>query len=164
MTTRGWFTGALLLLVVVFLSQSLALTPASRLAPLWVLLPTAVLLLVQLLVEVSPRLGERLLIPQGAVVVPGTRSPDRESAHDSVPPGDRSSRELRVVFWIAWLIGLMYLVGFLLSTALFLLPYLRLESRIGWGRSAVLTAVATGVIYVVFGVVARVSFPAGVLF
>jgi hypothetical protein len=131
-----------------------------------VLLPTAVLLLVQLLVEVSPRLGERLLILQGAVVVPGTRSPptDRESAHHSVLPGDRSSRELRVVLWIAWLIGLMYLVGFLLSTALFLLPYLRLEPRIGWGRSAVLTAVATGVIYVVFGVVARVSFPAGVLF
>ncbi|HUP52284.1 MAG TPA: hypothetical protein VM198_07400 [Longimicrobiales bacterium] len=166
MTTRSWFTAGLLLLVGILLVQTLALTPASRLAPVWVLVPTAVLLLLQLLVDVSPRLGERLRILQGAMLVPAARSlsADTEPTHVSLPTRDRRNRELRVVVWIAWLITLMYLVGFLLATALFLLPYLRMESRIGWGRSAVLTAAAAGAIYVAFGVVARVTFPAGVLF
>jgi hypothetical protein len=166
MTTRSWFTAGLLLLVGILLVQSQALTPASRLAPVWVLVPTAVLLLLQLLVDVRPRLGERLRILQGAMLVPAAHSlsAGAEPTHVSLPTRDRRSRELRVVVWIAWLIALMYLVGFLLATALFLLPYLRMESRIGWVRSAVLTAAAAGAIYVAFGVVARVTLPAGVLF
>ena len=167
MTSRRWFTGALVLVVGLLLVQSLALPPASRLAPLWVLVPTAVLLLVQLLLDVSPRVRERLHALQGPVVnAPGQRFPaaEAEGSPGAVHAGSRRTREIRVLFWMAWLIGLMYLVGFVLSTALFLLPYLRTESGLGWRRSVVLTAVATGVTYLVFGLVARVPFPPGVLF
>jgi len=166
MTTRRWFTALLLLLVGALIVQSLTLTPASRLAPLWVLVPTAVLLVVQLLMDASPQVRERLSILRGAVVEPGTGSPlaGKEPVHGSAPAANGRIRGLRVALWIAWLIGLMYLVGFLLATALFLLPYLRMESGIGWGRSVMLTALATGAIYVVFAVVARVPFPPGVLF
>jgi hypothetical protein len=164
-TNRGWFTALLLLLVGVLLAQSLALAPASRLAPLWVLVPTAVLLLVQILLDLSPRARDRLSFLQTTVVVPGVGRPPTgpEVTLANLPAGDRRTRELRVILWITWLTGLVYLVGFLLSTALFLLPFLRLEARIGWLRSLVLAAVAIGVIYVVFGVVARVPFPAGIL-
>jgi hypothetical protein len=167
MTGRRWFTGALVLMVGLLLVQSLALAPASRLAPLWALVPTAVLLLVQLLLDVSPRASERLHALRGTgVKVPAQHVPvaETEAAPGTVHSGSRRTRELRVVIWMAWLIGLMYFVGFVLSTALFLLPYLRTESGLGWGRSVVLTAVATGVAYLVFGLVARVPFPWGVLF
>lgn len=166
MRTRAWFTAVLLVLVGVLLAQSLALSSASRLAPLWALVPTAALLVVQLLVDLRPLLGERLRILQGAVLVPGagTSGASPDVASESVSDGSRRRRELRIVLWMGGLIVLMYLVGFLVSTVLFLLPYLRIESRIGWARAAVFTAVATGVIYFAFGVLARVPFPPGVLF
>lgn len=166
MTTRVWFTGALLLLVGILLVQSLALSPASRLAPLWALLPTTALLLVQLLVDLRPRLGEPrgVLQNEGGVAVTDTPEAEPEPAAESAPPLDRRNRESRIVIWIAWAIGLMYLSGFLISTVLFLLPYLRIEARMGWGRSVMLTGVATAAIYLAFGVMAQVRFPPGILF
>jgi hypothetical protein len=167
MTGRAWFTWALLPPVVLLLVLSFGLAPASRLAPLWVLVPTTVLLLVQLLMDSSPRVRERLRVLQGATVdvpVSETRAAEPEPAPATVYPGSRRGREVRVVFWLALLIGLIYAVGFVLSTALFLLAYLRKESGLGWGRAVTLAAVATAVVYLVFGVVARVPFPPGVLF
>jgi hypothetical protein len=147
--------------------QSLALAPASRLAPLWALLPTGALLLVQLLLDVSPRVRERLHAFTGTGEnLPGQHvsGGETKAVPGATHSGSRRTRELRVVSWLAWLIALMYLVGFVLSTALFLLPYLLTESELGWGRSVVLTALATAVTYLVFGLVARVPFPPGVLF
>ena len=166
MRSRPWFSAALLFSVGVLLAQSFALSPASRMAPLWVLVPTIALLLVQLLLDAIPPLGRRLSLLQEGAVAPGSEGARAisEPAPDAGPSRDLGSRELRLVLWLAWLMGLMYLVGFLLSTVLFLLPYLRVESGVGWGRSVVLTGVATAVVYLVFGVVARVPFPPGILF
>jgi len=168
MTTRGAFTVALLLLVGVLVEQSFQLTPASRVAPLWVLLPTAALLLVQLFVDFNPRPGVPRPILESALAASRRSSEPSDSAGsttDAPSRGEaRRKRELRLLAWVTWLIGLVYLLGILPSTALFLFPYLRFESRLGWTTSAILAALTTGVIHLVFGVVARVPFPSAVLF
>jgi hypothetical protein len=164
MRIRIWFSATLLLIVGIFLAESFALRPAARMAPLWALLPTLALLVLQVLVDASPRLRGRLSLLQERVIVPDTGGASVPEAGEEFGPRDRPSRELRLVFWLAWLMGLMYLVGLLPSTVLFLIPYLRSESGLGWGRSVVLTGVATAVIYVAFGLMARVPFPSGILF
>ena len=170
MTSRTWFTVGLLCLVGVLVQQSLQLAPASRVAPLWALLPTAVLLLAQLLADLNPRLGATRLIFRGSVAVPSRDAQPKgtaegEAASDPVAAReDRRRRALRMLSWIVGLLGLVYFLGVYLATAVFLLLYLRLESRLRWTSSAVLATLATGLTYVVFGIVARVPFPPAALF
>jgi hypothetical protein len=68
------------------------------------------------------------------------------------------------MLWISAAAALVYLFGFLIAAALFLLLYLRAESSLGWRRSLLVSVGTVAMIYVVFNVLARMRFPVGVVF
>jgi hypothetical protein len=138
---RGlWFTVFVLTAAAALLWESTTLGALSRLAPLWVLVPTTVLAGVQL----AKDLGRPAAPEEGASA--------------------RRRRQLRIALWIGALAGLVYLLGFLPATAAFLLLYLRLEVKAEWGSSVLLTAVIVASIFLTFQVLAEMSFPEGRLF
>ncbi len=165
MSARVGFTGALLAISSVLMVQSLLLSPNARLAPLWVVCPTLILLCVQLardLRRTRPRRAPILLdfALRGRPDTSGA-GPDGSGTPSS---GTQPRRELRLIGWLAWLCSAVYMVGFLPAAVLFLLPFLRWEAKVGWGASSILTAVTLGLLFVAFGMVAGIPFPEGMLF
>ena len=167
MTRTTWFTALLLLGSGILLTQTLWLNPPARMAPLWVLLPTVTLLLLQLSRDVRPCLFSRLPVPHKPGALLGASlhlEAEPERGTGRATPEKRQRRELRMMVWIAFLAGAIYLVGLLLAVTMFLVPYLRAEAGVGWRRSLLITAATVGVIYLVFGVLAEVPFPEGIIF
>lgn len=133
------FTGFLLAAAGLMLVQTLRLAPASRLVPLWVLLPTIALLVLELWVEAT--------------------APQDPAA--GVRPALDHARALRLTLWGGLLLALVYTLGFSAAVPLYLAPYLRFECHHTWKRTLVLTVSVTGLFYVVFGVLLHVPFPEG---
>jgi hypothetical protein len=167
MRVRGaLFTAILTGVGAAFLVQTLFLAPGSRLAPLWVILPTLALLVLELALEVSS-------LPDGAFFNALRRdtllgTSERVELRlrlyrTTAEKRPRRARELRVVLWGGLLLMLIYAVGFLAAVPLYLVPYLRVEARVSWGRTLVTTLLITGFFYLVFGVLLNVPFPPALL-
>lgn len=162
MRARGMlFTAVLAAVGVALLVETLRLAPASRLAPLWVILPTLAFLTLELFLE-----GARL--PKGAFralrggTLFGTAERVELRLRLHVPSArrrPRRSRELRMALWGALLLALVYAVGFLQAVPLFLAPYLYVEADVAWSRTLIITLLTTGFFYLVFGVLLNVPFP-----
>jgi len=136
----------------------------APLAPLWVIVPTVVLLILQLALDGTSILGTRLgaLREDSLLGAPGRV--DARLGHaerDERPPGP--PRELRMALWGAFLVALVYALGFLAAVPLYLAPYLRTEARLSWGRTLMVTALTAGFFYVVFGLLLDVRFPVGAI-
>ena len=136
------FTLFLLFVAAVLLAQTRALAPLSRVAPLWVLVPTAALTVVQLFRDARNALRHETEPATAAIRL----------------------RQLRITLWIAAATALVYLLGLLIGSAVFLLLYIRAESSTGWRQSLLVTAATISAIYLVFVVLADMRFPAGALF
>jgi hypothetical protein len=135
-----WFTLVLSLIAATFLVAALPLSPPSRVAPLWVLLPTAAMTGAQLVV-------------------------DLRSAPATAVAGDRMRRrKVRIALWILALAALVYLFGFLLGAGTFLLFYVRAESGAGWGRALIVAVTTVASIYVTFELIAGMRLPVGAVF
>jgi hypothetical protein len=137
------FTLFLLFFALLLLAQTPFLAPLSRVAPLGVLVPTVGMILFQL--------------------VSDARSASRTDAGSAESPLPRQ-RQVRFTYWIAAAGGLVFLFGFQIASAVFLLLYLRTESDVGWGRAIWVTAGTVLVIYATFVLVAGMRFPPGWLF
>ncbi len=166
MRARGMlFTAILTGVGVVLLVQTLYLAPGSRLAPLWVILPTLALLILELVLE-GTALPDRAFRALHGDTLRGTaeRVELRLRLHVS---GDRRrprrSRELRLTLWGALLLALVYTVGFLAAVPLYLAPYLRVEAHVAWSKTLVITMLTAGFFYLVFGVLLNVPFPAALV-
>ena len=59
-----------------------------------------------------------------------------------VDPAIARRRIAGIVAWIAGFIALVFLVGFPIAVPVFIFLYLLLQSRVGWGLSVSLTAIA----------------------
>jgi hypothetical protein len=134
----------MLILAGVLLAQTAFLAPLSRIAPLWVLLPTALLTGVQLARDARIRSDSVRRASPAAV--------------------SRRRRQIRITLWIAAAAALVYLVGFMIAAGLFLLFYIGVESSLGWRRSLLVSAGTLGVLYLVFDLLAGMRFPVGVIF
>ena len=66
------------------------------------------------------------------------------------------------VFWIALLVGLTALVGFVIALVLFFLTFLRIRARAGWALTLALTAGCTGFVLILANSLSM-RFPGGVL-
>jgi Tripartite tricarboxylate transporter TctB family len=116
--------------------------PAARLLPLVFGIPTLMLSLVTLGVEIQ---GQRT-----GNVRRGTSSESLHAAGPATPRQQREwrSRELRIIGWLLGLLALVVLVGFIWALPAFLVLFLRISGRQRW---PVVAGVAIGVFLVIYG-------------
>ena len=162
---RLLFTAALLLVSLFLFRETLSLSVPGRAAPIRVLVPVIVLLLVLIEAELrearrsrgnaasAPETASRAL--REGVVVGGAAW----SGGGQVGGGQVAERTVRLFGWIALLLTAVYLVGYFPALPLFLVPYLLREARMEWRRALLLAAVLTTGVYLVFGVWVELPFP-----
>ena len=160
MRSRGvLFTALLTGVGAVFLVQTLYLAPGSRLAPLWVILPTLALLALELALELSS-LPDRAFfgaLRRDTLLGTSERVELRLRLHLTANgKSPRPSRELRMALWGGLLVTLA-------AIPLYLVPYLRIEVHAAWSRTLAMTVLITGFFYLVFGVLLNVPFPPALL-
>jgi hypothetical protein len=155
------FTLALLAFTCVLIGEGSSLVPASRTAPLWVLVPTAALLVFQLLSELLPHLE------RGAEARGDGGAAERRFDARSVGGPEWSRRDTarwrgaRLTGWLLLLLALVGAFGFFAAVPLFVAPYLRVEAGLRWSHSIGFAAILVGALYLVFGVWVEVPFPEG---
>jgi hypothetical protein len=137
-TSKTAFSVFLLCVVAFFLSQTLALHALARLVPLSVIIPTLAFLIAQ--VSIDFRGG----LPSKDKTLFGNADQYREKA--LLPKPDETARRqtsnLAGIVWLVSMLGLVYLLGFLVASVLYTFLYLRFRGRKNWRLSAV---VASGV-------------------
>lgn len=159
------FTALLLVATLVALARILPLAPGSRLAPLWVVLPTLALLMLQVVLDASHTRRSRLraLREDSLFGTPGRVDQRLDRAGSGDESGRRRIREARMVFWGGTLLGLVYAVGFFWAVPLYLAPYLRAEAGLTWTRATLAASTMAVLLYVAFVWVLELPFPPGVL-
>ena len=80
-----------------------------------------------------------------------------------VPDAVARRRVITIFAWIAGFILSVYLIGFPLTVPLFIVSYLRLESRVSWSFSLALTALTWIFFYFMFQRLVHIQFEAGVI-
>jgi putative tricarboxylic transport membrane protein len=80
-----------------------------------------------------------------------------------VAPEVARRRVIATFSWIASFIALVFLLGFPVAVPLFMVSYLKMQSRIGWLQSMTLTAGAWGLFYFLFQRLLNLQFEAGVI-
>ncbi len=123
----------------------------AALFPLSVSIPLIILAATQLLLELFGKAESA----SGPAV-------ELELASD-VPPDVARSRVINIFLWVAGFILLVFLFGFPIAVPLFMLAYLRLQSRESWCLSVGLTAGAWGFFYAVFQRLIQMQFEAGMV-
>ena len=68
------------------------------------------------------------------------------------------------LYWMAGLVGVIYLMGFLIATPLFITGYLKREARSGWLMSIASAAITTLLIYGVFVYILQTDLFPGIVF
>lgn len=123
----------------------------AALFPLSVSIPLIILAATQLLLELF-----------GKAESASGPAMDLDLASD-VPPDVARSRVINIFLWVAGFILLVLLFGFPIAVPLFMLAYLRLQSRESWYWSVGLTAGAWGFFYGVFQRLIQMQFEAGMV-
>ena len=82
---------------------------------------------------------------------------------NQVPPEVARRRVITIFSWMAGFILLVYLVGFPLTVPLFVLFYLKIQSRLAWTQSILLTAITWLLFYALFQRLVRIQFEAGII-
>ena len=117
--------------------------------PLAIAIPLMILALLQLSLELF-----------GGPEAKAERAAEAEFSN-ALSPAESRRRALAAFSWIALFVLLVYLVGFPIAVPLFLFLYLRLQSKVGWSFSTVLTVLAWGAFYAVFERLIRLQFAPG---
>jgi putative tricarboxylic transport membrane protein len=123
----------------------------AALFPLTVSIPLCLLATLQLLMDLSGKAEKA----RGPAV-------DMEFAADVTPEVARR-RALGIFLWIIGFLLLVFLAGFPAAVPLFMISYLKMQSRLGWLQSVALTAVAWGFFYFLFQRLLHMQFEAGVI-
>ena len=160
---RTLFTLAVFALVLVFLVLSLDYQPRARLVPLIIAVPTLLLTLLQLLIDMVPAVARRFSFLQEYDLF-GIDT-GRAAAPSEAPAGSANvyRRELNFASWLLLLMALIYFLGYLVAIPLFLVLFLRLRSSESWTTTLSITAVTWAFVYVVFIVVMGAPLHEGVV-
>ena len=135
------FTGLLLLATLVIGVEILALNPHARLAPLWAIIPTLVLLLVQLCLELWPGFAR-----EARQIVLRSAANDKivERLEMAAPAGSQANaersvaRECEAFAWLALLLIAVLAFSLDWGVAAFLLCYLLVRTSLPVWRSGLL--------------------------
>jgi hypothetical protein len=87
---------------------------------------------------------------------------DTEFSNEVAPEVARR-RVITIFSWMAGFVLLVYLLGFPLTVPLFVFFYLKIQSRVGWTQSIILTAITWALFYGLFQRLVRIQFEAGVV-
>lgn len=152
LTDRTFFTFGIFVLVLVFIILSLNYQPRARLVPLAIGIPTLLLTLFQLLIDLIPAVGRRFSFFQEYDVfgIEADRVTDNSGKETAQPTQTIHQRELGFAAWLLLLVALIYFVGYLLAIPLFLLLFLKLRSSESWRMTLSLTAGTWAFVYVIF--------------
>jgi putative tricarboxylic transport membrane protein len=93
-----------------------------------------------------------------------SKTPEEKTAEDGVPPEVARRRSLLAAGWILGLLASVVLLGFPVAVPLFVLLYLKLQGREGWGISIAITLGMWGLFYGLFDRLLHLPFPPGWLF
>jgi hypothetical protein len=74
-----------------------------------------------------------------------------------------SSRMLRYFGWLFGFVGAIWAIGMSYSIPIYILAYMRVEGRYGWGKCVAYAAATAGLITVVYNYAFRVAWPEGAL-
>lgn len=139
------FTAALLAFLIVLTLYSLSYPFEARLFP-WVIgIPATILMLIQLLKEVSHQ-----------------RHATQEEGLSEQEGGDSRAYTIAIA-WMAGFLAMMYVLGFFIGIPLFLILYLK-TNGLGWFRSLGLAGGLIIFIYGIFSLVMNMRLYPGILF
>jgi hypothetical protein len=151
-------------LSMAMLSMSLGLRPPAYYAPLAVLIPTTVLLVVELIrVWRSPKMWAALA-PSEAPIAPITSRirRARRVARGRANSADHR-RELVFVAWLVALVVGVMILGSVIAVPAFLLAWLVVQARQSWASSVAVAGIAALVLGIVLPHALALRLPAGML-
>lgn len=151
---KALFTLLLFAFVAGLSVLTLGLGRVARLVPIVVVIPTFLLLALQLLLDLLPRLAEKYSVIERQdmfrVEPLREKSLSGQSAEQSEEIVLRRSRELNALLWLLAMFGLIYLFGFLIALPLYVFLYLKRQSKEGWLISITVAAGICGLLYGMF--------------
>jgi hypothetical protein len=141
---RACLTFLLFAFVAVILYLTLGLGPVARMVPLAVVIPTLLLLLFQLMMDMLPHLAQKYsrLESKDLFHVEGLRKKASKPIKDIEGDTLERNNERKVFFWLLAMLIVIYLLGLLLALPLYTLFYLKRRSE-NW-LVAILVAVGIG--------------------
>jgi len=96
----------------------------------------------------------------GAPEAAGERAAEAEFSNE-VPPEVGRRRAIATFSWIAGFVLLVYLLSFPVAVPLFIFLYLRLQSKVSWPLSVVITGLTWGFFHALFERLIRLQFEPG---
>jgi hypothetical protein len=151
---KALFTLLLFAFVALLSSLTLGLGRVARLVPIVVVIPTLLLLVIQLMIDLLPQLAKKYSIieRQDVFRVEPLREKSLSGLSDERQEEDvsRRNRELKALLWLLVMFGLIYLLGFLIALPLYVFLYLKQQSGEGWMISITTAAGIFALLYGVF--------------
>jgi hypothetical protein len=123
--------------------------PVARRAPLVIMLPFTVMVIVQTILQVKQT---RPFISQMIAFI---RWPTIDKK--------KMGKGFQIVWWMSLLMLMVYLLGHLFGTALFLVLFLRLVSHERWVLSLSLSLGITATLYILFEVILKIILYPGII-
>lgn len=78
--------------------------------------------------------------------------------------GNDRYKGVKGILWLAFMLAMLYVVGFVIATPVFVFAFLRISAGNSTKRSAVIAAITTGFVYLVFSKLLNYELFPGVLF
>lgn len=167
------FTVGLLLTVLWVIVRTLTSQwgEQTRLMPLVVGVPTLVMLVALLVIQVSPRaaaLADRLaaddvLGMEDRVEEMQSKTTESMGAQTVAEQFDAKMDVLSMYFWVLLLFGLVLVIGFTVGIPVYLLTYYRLRAELSWPRTVGFTLLVWAFIVVIFIYVLKAPLYPGLL-
>jgi hypothetical protein len=158
------FTVLLFVLILVMVSSAVTFSPKARQFPLLIGIPTLIMLAFVIVIELFPQLKMIKLLEVGLETLWAPGSRDKTSG---LPAASEVEDDLRrvwvIVGWLTLLVGLVYVVGFLVAIPIFVLAFFMVTVRLNWLRAVLFTALFWVLLYLVFHTALQVELWPGVI-
>jgi len=150
-----YFTLLLLVFILTIVIMSFGYDPKTRLMPLLVGIPTACLLIFQVVIQFNPRLQRFFEIDLFY-----SSSLTKSKAQQ---PKEKGSLTFHFTIIFIYFI-FIFLLGFTIGTPLYLCIFLKTYGKQPWLKSIIASGIAGGVLYLIFNVVLQFYLFEGLLF
>lgn len=151
-----YFIISLIVFMVVLLYTVLSYHTTPRMVPLVLLIAGLVLAFLQLLMETSGRVAEKLkFLQKEAALISFENEEVSKTKKDPEKDFDKWQQVFRIFFWLTAYTVVIYFIGLLYSAMLFIFLYSLVESRKKWTYAAGMSLGIGGFMLVVFGYILR---------